>query len=240
MGLFFFRKEIEREQFAQRLDYLDSELEKLGSKLYDLYQDAPLSKQVEFANNLKLADEKINKYATRQIGIERDLKVLNDMKSEFQVLKSKVDSLIDFANKLTIGDDSIYQTVKRIIEKELPFIIQNEVAKQIQAAKVVEMAHEKHPSLSKRMKVKRYSGTFDQTYYDRPFQIAMEMQGKYVQREIADKLNEYGFKTPQGNEFRQGNVSDMLQNKWLLSRFHKFEQKHGKLHEPVDFIHGLS
>lgn len=157
MGLFFFRKEVEREQFAQRLDSLESQIELL---------------------NLRI--------------------------------------------------DNLEKT------------IQNEVHKQIQSAKAVEKAHEKNPSLAKRMKVKRYSGTFAQTYYDRPFQIAMEMQGKFVQREIADKLNEYGFKTPQGNEFRQGNVSDMLQNKWLLSRFYKFEQKHGKLHEPVDFIHGLS
>jgi hypothetical protein len=139
---------------------------------------------------------------------------VNDLELEIAVLKAKMDNLI--------------------------ILIPNEIAKQIQSAKAVEKAHEKHPSLEKRMKVKRYSGTFAQTYYDRPFQIAMEMQGKYVQREIADKLNDYGFKTPQGNEFKQGNVSDMLSNKWLLSRFHKFEQKHGKLHEPVDFIHGLS
>jgi hypothetical protein len=139
---------------------------------------------------------------------------VNDLELEIAVLKAKMDNLV--------------------------ILIPNEVAKQIQSAKAVEKAHEKHPSLSKRIKVKRYSGTFAQTYYDRPFQIAMEMQDKFVQREIADKLNEYGFKTPQGNEFRQGNVSDMLQNKWLLSRFHKFEQKHGKLHAPVDFIHGLS
>ena len=157
MGLFFFRKEIEREQFAQRLDSLESQIAMLNARI----------------------DGIIN-----EIGME--------------------------------------------------------VAKQIQSAKAVEKAHEKHPSLEKRMKTKRYSGTFAQTYYDRPFQIAMEMQGKYVQREIADKLNDYGFKTPQGNEFKQGNVSDMLSNKWLLSRFHKFEQKHGKLYEPVDFIHGLS
>lgn len=141
------------------------------------------------------------------------------------------DKLNELETKIALLDARINDLVR---------VIQNEVAKQIQAAKLVEKAHEKHPSLSKRMKVKRYSGTFAQTYYDRPFQIAMEMQDKFVQREIADKLNEYGFKTPQGNEFRQGNVSDMLQNKWLLSRFHKFEQKHGKLHEPVDFIHGLS
>jgi len=157
MGLFFFKKEIEREQFAQRLDSLESQI---------------------------------------------------------MILNATIDELIK--------------------------LVPNEVAKQIQTAKAVDKAHEKHQSLSKRMKVKRYSGTFAQTYYDRPFQIAMEMQSKYVQREIADKLNDYGFKTPQGNEFKQGNVSDMLSNKWLLSRFHKFEQKHGKLHEPVDFIHGLS
>jgi hypothetical protein len=163
MGLFFFRKEIEREQFAQRLDSLESQIELLDARIQYLLKNSDITKE-----------------------------------------------------------------------------IQNEVHKQIQAAKAVEKAHESFPSLSKRMKVKRYSGTFAQTYYDRPFQIAMEMQGKYVQREIADKLNDYGFKTPQGNEFKQGNVSDMLSNKWLLSRFHRFEQKHGKLHEPVDFIHGLS
>lgn len=244
MGLFFNRKEIEREQFAQRLDYLDSELEKLGSKLYDLYQNAPLSKQVEFANNLKLADEKINKYATRQIGIERDL---NDIKTEFLFLKTKVEQLIDFANNSTIGDNSIYQTAKRIVDKEMPSMIQNEVAKQIQSAKAVEKAHETNPSLAKRMQAKRIRrvGTYAERQYNEPFQIAWAMKNNgYTRAQIANVLNAKGFKTPQSNEFSKAAVTDLMHN---LHQKKQMEYKQTKITnfkvtsmpKSVDFLDGI-
>ena len=87
----------------------------------------------------------------------------------------------------------------------------------------------------------RYAGTYSQSYYDKPFGIAYCLQSNHTQDYIANELNIKGFRTPRGNEFKSGNVSDLLQNKWLLKRYLKKNTKNvPEYGQQVDFLHGLS
>jgi hypothetical protein len=59
MGLFFFRKEIEREQFAQRLDSLESQIMILNSTIDELIKLIPneVAKQIQSAKAVEKAHE---------------------------------------------------------------------------------------------------------------------------------------------------------------------------------------
>jgi hypothetical protein len=132
MGLFFFRKEIEREQFAQRLDSLESQI---------------------------------------------------------MILNATIDELIK--------------------------LIPNEVAKQVQRAKAVEKAHEKHPSLEKRMKTKRTRrvGTYAEKQYTEPYRIAIGMKssGKTLS-EICIALNAKGYLSVNGSKWYPQILVGLLEN----------------------------
>jgi hypothetical protein len=148
MGLFFFRKEIEREQFAQRLDSLESQI---------------------------------------------------------MILNATIDELIN--------------------------LIPNEVAKQIQSARAVEKAHEKHPSLEKRMKTKRTRrvGTYAEKQYNEPFRIAWTMKNNgHSRAQIADALNARGFTTPHSNEFTVKVVTDLMHNQYQKKQMEYEKAKQAK------------
>jgi ATP-dependent exoDNAse (exonuclease V) alpha subunit len=70
MGLFFFRKEIEREQFAQRLDLLESQIAILNARLDDFIKQKNIAKAVEKAHEShpSLEQRMKKKQRSRRIG----------------------------------------------------------------------------------------------------------------------------------------------------------------------------
>lgn len=164
MGLFFFKKEVEREQFAQRLDSLESQI---------------------------------------------------------TMLNARIDGIIN--------------------------VIGMEVAKQIQSAKAVDKAHEKHPSLAKRMQAKRIRrvGTYAEKQYNEPYQLAWAMKNNgYSRTQIVGVLNAKGYKTPQSNEFNIGALDKLMNNPHQKKQMEYKQTKITNLtltSEPqkVDFLHGI-
>lgn len=215
MGLFFFRKEIEREQFAQRLDFLDSELEKLGSKLYDLSKELPLSKQVEFANDLKFAKDKI-------LDNERLIQIMNTRINSLREL------LNSFENELT-----------RKIANEVAKQIQS--AKAVDKAHETNPSLAKRMQAKRIRRV----GTYAERQYNEPFQIAWVMKNNgYTRAQIANVLNAKGFKTPQSNEFSKAAVTDLMHNLHQKKQMEYKQTKITNLNvtsmpKSVDFLDGI-
>jgi len=75
---------------------------------------------------------------------------------------------------------------------------------------------------STKPKWKRVQGSYADGKYAPLFAYAIELHGEGLdQSQIAEKLNDVGFKTPQGKEFRYRHVSDLLSNETQMKNYLK-------------------
>lgn len=91
MGLFFFRKEIEREQFAQRLDSLESKIELLSARIEDItiLMANEVAKQIQSAKAVDKAHE-----TNPSLGNRIAKKTRYDRKSRYESTKFREHFLV--------------------------------------------------------------------------------------------------------------------------------------------------
>ena len=67
---------------------------------------------------------------------------------------------------------------------------------------------------------KRIAGSYADPKFERAFSTAMAYTHQGMnQAQIAERLNDSGFLTPLGKEYKQGNVSDLLSNTAQMKRY---------------------
>jgi hypothetical protein len=159
------------------------------------------------------------------LGLDAKIQEFNDklqqMESQQISTIEKVTAFEGLTRHLNSIVNEIQFRIPRMIQDELKKIIQNEVAKQIQSAKAVQKAHEKHPSLEKRMAKKRTRrvGTYAEKQYTEPYRIAWALKTSgCTYNQIIDALNAKGFTPPHSKEFN----ADSLYN--LMNNHHQKEQ----------------
>jgi hypothetical protein len=153
------------------------------------------------------------------LGLDAKIQEFNDklqqMESQQISTIEKVTAFEGLTRHLNSIVNEIQFRIPRMIQDELKKIIQNEVAKQIQSAKAVEKAHEKHPSLEKRMKTKRTRrvGTYAEKQYTEPYRIAIGMKssGKTLS-EICIALNAKGYLSVNGSKWYPQILVGLLEN----------------------------
>jgi hypothetical protein len=142
---------------------------------------------------------------------------IQELESQIYDLNQRLHDVLNYQNRM---ESALYNAMKKI-QVELSQKISNEVAKQIQSAKAVEKAHEKHPSLEKRMKTKRTRrvGTYAEKQYTEPYRLAWALKTSgCTYNQIIDALNAKGFTPPHSKKFN----ADSLYN--LMNNHHQKEQ----------------
>jgi hypothetical protein len=169
------------------------------------------------------------------LGLDAKIQEFNDklqqMESQQISTIEKVAIFEELTRHLNHVVNEIQFRIPMMIQDELKKIIQNEVAKQIQSAKAVEKAHEKHPSLEKRMTKKRTRrvGTYAEKQYNEPFRIAWTMKNNgHSRAQIADALNARGFTTPHSNIFTVKVVTDLMHNQYQKKQMEYEKAKQAK------------
>ena len=164
------------------------------------------------------------------LGLDAKIQEFNDklqqMESQQISTIEKVAIFEELTRHLNNVVNEIQYRIPMMIQDELKKIIQNEVAKQIQSAKAVDKAREKHPSLEKRMNEKRTRrvGTYAEKQYNEPYRIAWVMKKEgYSRLQIANALNAKGFLTPHLNKFTVHSVSDIMENQHQKDQW-KYDQ----------------
>ena len=136
---------------------------------------------------------------------------IQELESQIYDLNQRLHDVLNYQNRM---ESALYNAMKEI-QVELSQKISNEVAKQIQSAKAVQKAHEKHPSLEKRMKTKRTRrvGTYAEKQYTEPYRIAIGMKssGKTLS-EICNALNAKGYSSVNGSKWYPQILVGLLEN----------------------------
>jgi hypothetical protein len=169
------------------------------------------------------------------LGLDAKIQEFNDklqqMESQQISTIEKVAIFEELTRHLNSVVNEIQYRIPMMIQDELKKIIQNEVAKQIQSAKAVEKAHEKHPSLEKRMTKKRTRrvGTYAEKQYTEPYEFAIACIKKgWPLTNIAYELNIMDYKTPTQSEYTYESVRRLVNNKHQKKQMEYDQAKQAK------------